>query len=328
MRAKPDWLDVKRYDFAKTLDAEGWYDALTRRIRYRDLWEREPSKDDSPEEHESFQAMRADPEKFFQDYLDYVLPLPKESSSVEGIRQYIASKLAKSPRITVQKLWTSIPLVDEGKRPRVVGKYKLYRTRRQGGASKRQIRLVQRSRDSDQSEALTYASFRSLVKTIRAQRQERRLRPPAVVELKADDEPWPIHFELSSNARRLNLIIDLEADDATIIKDFGSWLHKQERGPLQLPGKRGLHDTYSQTAHGSHWHEHRILAVMDIEMWCRVFNKPKVSAECLADWLMPEEDENGESTTTLKESGRTARRNLDRALSALDALAYASSWRK
>ncbi len=132
MQGKPDWLDHKRYAFTKALDGEGWYHEITRRLRYRDLWEREPSEDASPAEHESFQAMRADPERFFEAYLDDVLPQLLEPSWI-GVQTYLKKRIAdNADRAIRDDLWLYAPSIDEGKPPLEIGNYRLYRTRSQG----------------------------------------------------------------------------------------------------------------------------------------------------------------------------------------------------
>jgi hypothetical protein len=264
MRAKPQWLDLKRYDFAKTLDARGWCDALTRRVRYRDLWERQPNEDDSPEEHALFQDRRADPETFFQDYLDDVLSLPPEPPAKVGNPKYSDSKLI-------------------------------------------------------------YSVFERFVEASRAPIQEEPLmRFPSVAEL-TPDGALPINFEISNNTCKV--IIDLEAARGDIMEDFKNWLLQQSEGPLRLSGPRGAQETYSQKSHGKRWHRYRILAVMDVDLWCMVFNEPKISDTCLADWLMPEEDQEEETDVLMKNWGRQARMARDHALSALDALNYVLSSR-
>ena len=312
---KPEWLNLDRYNFTKALDGEGWYHEITRRLRYRDLWEREPSEDASPAEHESFQAMRADPERFFEAYLDDVSPLPLEPPSTIGVQRYLKNRIADNADRAIRKdLWLYVPSIDEGEPPLEIGSYKLYRTRQQGSASARQEMLVQLDADSGQRVEVPYTLFTSLVKSIRSQIQERRERLPAVAELKTDEAP-SFNFEVSSNTRKL--IIDLEASDYEIIEDFKGWLFNQARGALRRRGQKGFKDTYTP-AHGHRWYRFRILAILDLEFWFTLLDLERPTQKELTGWLFPEL----RADACKEEWWRSAQDAKEDALKALDKLAY------
>lgn len=221
MRDKPEWLQLERYDFARDLDANGWQEALDRRIAYRQLWERQPSEEDSILDQANFKAMRNAPLDFFRAYLDDVLP------------EVLANSGRSAPRSPVTELTPGAPL--------------------------------------------------------------------------------PYDFVVNDQMRLL--AVDLNASDADICHAFDEWLHQQPRGAFPRRGKRALRDIYTPE-HGQRWHARRILAILDIELWCLASAENNPSHADLAAWLAP--DIAGDP----KQWGRTARDTCDEAMQARDALSY------
>jgi hypothetical protein len=137
----------------------------------------------------------------------------------------------------------------------------------------------------------------------------------AVEEVEPNDEL--LYVYMAHDTSRL-LLINGAASSADIRRAFSAWLDQQPRGPLRRRGPRGLGDTYTPE-HGYRWHQKRILAILDIELWCAIFNHKEPTHLELANWLAPNRPKNMDG----KVWGREARDALKDALKAMHALPYA-----
>lgn len=114
------------------------------------------------------------------------------------------------------------------------------------------------------------------------------------------------------------LLIDLDCSDIQIRKHFESWLiEKRKHHPLPI-ARRGKPTTNVELTkdHIGSWQSHRILQVYDLDFWCEVMEKDKITHTDLAHLVAPDlKYENA------KEWGIEARKKLREALSSLELLA-------
>ena len=125
----------------------------------------------------------------------------------------------------------------------------------------------------------------------------------------------PFDFIVSERMRLL--AVDLDVTDADIMDAFKEWLRTvRERFPKPLRHYKGppsLDETY-YSKHGKTWHERLILAVLDLDLWCAIFNKKKATQAELGSWLAPTYDKDPANWD------RRARKVLQQALNSIDAL--------
>ena len=98
-------------------------------------------------------------------------------------------------------------------------------------------------------------------------------------------EPLPYDFAASTSMRLL--AVDLDAADPDIRSAFEHWLKQQPKRPFPRPGRPGFQGTYT-CERGKRWHSYRILAILDLSLWCTVFGWRMPSEKKLGDWLNPD----------------------------------------
>ncbi len=121
------------------------------------------------------------------------------------------------------------------------------------------------------------------------------------------------------SSRQKVLLIDPEAPDTEIRREFEAWL-AQLRNERPLPIKRrGPKATSVEVteAHLKSWSDYRVLACFDLDFWAELFGKPRISHEKLCEMFM-----GPHFAGNAKEWGRSARRQVNVALDSFMVLGF------
>ena len=286
----PAWFQLDRYDFDKTLEAEGWFHAL--KLRYQEIALCKLLRAADPR---SSMGMSRDggkdggivPEQFFERYM----------------------AKAQSPRNTGLITSETLPRCRRASPIQVCRPNFVHEPSQSAIASGRRFYAV----DLDGPDPILINEFEALDTAPPCYIYPRDTTP--IFEVPSDQD-LPYDF-VASDSMRLFTVDGATAEQR--LEQFKVRL-KSERNeygsPLRRRGPNAFSDTYSPD-HGRRWSHYHVLAVLDLDLYYLIHGGRKPIHEELGTWLEPtgrREDP--------KEWGIEAREAVRHALSHLFSLEY------